>query len=96
MYKAPIWDFLKVDRLEYLAMSKDQKIAATKRYVHAMKNLDPGLNGEFIISSRKLSFLLIFASASSYSVVSFEILITVSVLQFLRQAGVNYILFRLV
>ena len=25
MHKLPIWDFLKVDRLEYLAMSKDQK-----------------------------------------------------------------------
>ena len=48
MHKIPIWDFLKVDRLEYLAMSKDQKIAAIKKYVHAMKNLDTGLNGEFI------------------------------------------------
>ena len=63
MHKAPIWDFPKVDRLEYLAMSKDQKIAAAKRYVHAMKSLDTGLNGEFIISSRKLLFLLFFASA---------------------------------
>ena len=25
MHKLPIWDFLKVDHLEYLAMSKDQK-----------------------------------------------------------------------
>ena len=25
MHKLSIWDFLKVDRLEYLAMSKDQK-----------------------------------------------------------------------
>ena len=48
MHKFPIWDFLKVDCLEYLAMSKDQKIAAIKKYVHAMKNLDTGLNGEFI------------------------------------------------
>ena len=66
-----ICDFLKVDRLEYLAMSKDQKIAAIKKYVHAMKNLDTGLNGEFfIISSRKLFFLLFFVS--SYSVGTFE------------------------
>ena len=66
-----IWDFLKVDCLEYLAMSKDQKIAAIKKYVHAMKNLDTGLNGEFfIISSPKLFFLLFFVS--SYSVGTFE------------------------
>ena len=51
-------------------MSKDQKIAAVKKYVHAMKNLDTGLNGEYIISSRKLLFLLFFAS--SYSVGTFE------------------------
>ena len=38
-----------------------------------MKNLDTGLNGEFIVSSRKLLLLLFFASASTYSVVSFEI-----------------------
>ena len=61
-----IWDFLKVDCLEYL-----EKIAAIKKYVHAMKNLDTGLNGEFfIISSRKLFFLLFFVS--SYSVGTFE------------------------
>ena len=47
MHKVPIWDFLKVDRLEYLAMSKCQKIAAVKKYVHVMKNLDTGLNDEF-------------------------------------------------
>ena len=35
-----------------------------------MKNLDTGLNGEYIISSRKLLFLLFFAS--SYSVGTFE------------------------
>ena len=53
-------------------MSKDQTIAAIKKYVHAMKNLDTGLNGEFfiIISSRKLFFLLFFVS--SYSVGTFE------------------------
>ena len=51
-------------------MSKDQKIAAVKKYVHAMKNLDTGLNGEYIVSSRKLLFLLFFAS--SYSVGTFE------------------------
>ena len=72
MLKVPILDFLKVDRLEYLAMSKDQKIAAIKKYVHAMKNLDSDLNGEFSISKRKLLFLLFFAPASSYSVVTFE------------------------
>ena len=71
MHKLLIWDFLKVDRLKYLAMSKDKKIAAIKKYVHAMKNLDTGLNGEFfIISSRKLFFLLFFVS--SYSVGTFE------------------------
>ena len=70
MHKLPFWEFLKVDRLEYLSMSKDQKIAAVKKYVHAMKNLDTGLNGEYIISSRKLLFLLFFAS--SYSVGTFE------------------------
>ena len=48
MHKVPIWNFLKVDRLEYLAMSKEQKIAAIKKCVHAIKNLDTGLNGEFI------------------------------------------------
>ena len=47
MHKVPIWDFLKVDRLEYLAMSKEQKIAAIKKCVHAIKSLDTGLNGEF-------------------------------------------------
>ena len=31
MHKVPIWDFLKVDRLEYLAVPKDQKIAAIKK-----------------------------------------------------------------
>ena len=48
LVKLSIWDFLKVHRLEHLAMSKDKKIAAIKKYVHAMKNLDTGLNGEFI------------------------------------------------
>ena len=37
-----------------------------------MKKLDTDLNGEFIISSRKLLFLLFFISALSYSVVIFE------------------------
>ena len=36
-----------------------------------MKKLDTDLNGEFIISSRKLLFLLFFISALSYSVVIF-------------------------
>ena len=31
MHKVPIWDFLKVDRLEYLAVPKDQKIAAIEK-----------------------------------------------------------------
>ena len=31
MHKVPIWGFLKVDRLEYLAVPKDQKIAAIKK-----------------------------------------------------------------
>ena len=70
MHKLPFWDFLKVDRLEYLSMSKDQKIAAIKKYVHAMKNVGAALNSEFIISSRKLLFLLFFVS--SYSVGTFE------------------------
>ena len=51
-------------------MSKDQKSAAVKKYVHAMKNVGDALNSEFIISSRKLLFLLFFAS--SYSVGTFE------------------------
>ena len=59
MHKIPIWDFLKVDRLEFLAMSKDQKIAAIKKYVHPMKNLDTGLNADFI---RDGKFLFIFCS----------------------------------
>ena len=36
-----------------------------------MKKLDSGLNGEFIISSCKLLFLLFLASTSSDSVVTF-------------------------
>ena len=72
MHKVPIWDFLKVDRLEYIAIPKDQNIYAVKKYVYAMKNLDTGLNDEFIISSCKLLFLLFFASSSSYSVATFE------------------------
>ena len=59
MRKVPIWDFLKVDPLEYLAMSKDKKIAAIKKYAHAMKNLDTGLNADFI---RDGKFLFIFCS----------------------------------
>ena len=59
MHKVPIWDFLKVDCLEYLAIWKDQKIAAVKKYVHAMKNLDTGLGGHFIISGCKLLFFVI-------------------------------------
>ena len=51
-------------------MSKDQKIATIKKYVHAMKNVGAASNGEFIISSRKSLFLLFFAS--SYSVGTFE------------------------
>ena len=42
-------------------MSKEQKIAAMKKYVHAMKNLDTGLNGEFI-RDHKLLFLFILCS----------------------------------
>ena len=72
MHKALIWDFLKADRLEYLAMSKDQKITAIKKYFHAMKNLDTDLNGEFIISRCKLLFLLFFVFDSSYSVATSE------------------------
>ena len=51
-------------------MSKDQKIATIKKYVHAMKNVGAASNSEFIISSRKSLFLLFFAS--SYSVGTFE------------------------
>ena len=58
--------------MEYIAIPKDQNIYAVKKYVYAMKNLDTSLNDEFIISSCKLLFLLFFASASSYSVVTFE------------------------
>ena len=90
MHKVPIWDFLKVDCLEYLAMPKYQKIAAIKKYVHPIKNLDTGLNDEFTITNRKLLFLLFFASASSYSVT----LETFNHGQFLHQAGVNGILLR--
>ena len=66
LVKLSIWDFLKVHRLEHLAMSKDKKIAAIKKYVHAMKNLDTGLNGEFI-RDRKLLFLFIFCSCLKLS-----------------------------
>ena len=66
MHKVPIWDFLKVDRLEYLGMSKDQKIAAIKKYDHAMKNLETGLNGDFIRHG-KLLFLFIFCSCLKLS-----------------------------
>ena len=59
MHKVHIWDFLKVDPLEYLAMSKDQKTAAIKKYAPAMKNLDTGLNADFI---RDGKFLFIFCS----------------------------------
>ena len=72
MQKVPIWDFLKVDRLEYLAMPKYQKIAAIKKYVHTMKNLDTGLNDEFTVTNGKLLFLLFFAFASSYFVLTLE------------------------
>ena len=72
MHKVPIWDFLKVDCLEYLAMPKYQKIAAIKKYVHPIKNLDTGLNDEFTITNRKLLFLLFFASASSHFFVTLE------------------------
>ena len=54
MHKLPIWDFLKVDCLEYLAMPKDQKIAAIKKYAHAMKNLDTVLNTDFIRDGKLL------------------------------------------
>ena len=64
MHKIPIWDFLKVDRLEFLAMSKDQKIAAIKKYVHPMKNLDTGLNADFI---RDGKFLFTFCSCLTLS-----------------------------
>ena len=64
MHKIPIWDFLKVDRLEFLAMSKDQKIAAIKKYVHPMKNLDTGLNAGFI---RDGKFLFTFCSCLTLS-----------------------------
>ena len=67
MHKLSIWHFMKV---EYLAMSKDQKTAAVEKYVHAIKNWDTCLNCEFIISSRKLLFLSFFPS--SYSVGTFE------------------------
>ena len=77
-------------------MSKDQKIAATKRYVHAMKNLDTGLNGEFIVSSLSYYFCYFLLLPQLTLLLALKFLIMVSVLQFLRQAGVNYILFRLV
>ena len=64
MHKIPIWDFLKVDRLEFLAMSKDQKIAAIKKYAHPMKNLDTGLNADFI---RDGKFLFTFCSCLTLS-----------------------------
>ena len=43
-----------------------------KNYVNAMTNLDTVLNGEFVISSCKILFLSFLASASTYSVVTFE------------------------
>ena len=49
MHKLPIRDFLKITREEYLRNSKEQKLAAIKDYVNAMKNLESSLNGEFFI-----------------------------------------------
>ena len=49
MHKLPIWDILKISCEEYLRTLKEQKLAAVKDYVHAMKNLDTSLNGEFFI-----------------------------------------------
>ena len=51
IHKVLTWDFYKVDRLEYLAMSKDQNNAAIKKYVHPMENLETSLNGKIIIIS---------------------------------------------
>ena len=67
-------------------MSKDQKFAAVKKSVHAMKKLDTDLNGEFIIvyyySSRKLLFLFFFFLPYVILLLFLKVLITVSVLQF--------------
>ena len=49
MHNLPIWDILKISCEEYLRTLKEQKLAAVKNYVHAMKNLDNSLNGEFFI-----------------------------------------------
>ena len=72
MHKVPIWNFLKLDRLQYLAMSKEEKLAAIKKYVHAMKNLGTSLTSTFITSccNLLLFFVYLFAFASSYSVVT--------------------------
>ena len=55
-----------------------------------MKNLDTGLNGEVIISS--LSYYSCYFLPQVILLVPLKLLIMVSVLQFLRQAGVNGIL----
>lgn len=70
----PIWDFLKLDRLQSLAVSNKEKLAAIKKYVHAIKNLTTNLNGEFITSGCKvlLFFVYLLAFVSSYSVVTSE------------------------
>ena len=48
MCKVPIWKYLKISR------DRENKIAAIKDYVHAMKNSDNSLAGESLfICSRK-------------------------------------------
>ena len=52
MHKLPIWDFLKITCEQYLTTSKEQKLAAIKDYVHAMKN--------------KVSFFVLFVWLKSF------------------------------
>ena len=54
MHKVLIWDYFKISRDRYLAISKENKIAAIKDYVRAMKNSDNSLTGELLfVCSRK-------------------------------------------
>ena len=67
-------------------MSKDQTIAAIKKYVHAMKNLDIGLNGEFLLLLAVVSCSFCYFLFQVILLVPLKPLIMVSVLQFLCQA----------
>lgn len=62
MHKVLIWDFLKVDHLEYVAVTKEQNLLQLSN----MFMLDTGLIGKFIRDC-KLLFLFIFCSCLKLS-----------------------------